>query len=185
MEVSPPPKTKTAAVLLFTPNLINYSSKTNKTFRALLEKRRTHKRRSPMDSYTWTHQYWSTSINLPLSTLCWDWKPSRELSMSDGRYERIYERESKKSVQSVTWLWYHHLCLSVEIKCSHFEIEICIPIRRKLEGEKFVLFIYLFILAIPVTEIEIFSTPLFQHHLPQSPPCPNTAIIISLWSSFG
>ena len=63
---------KTTAVWPLTANLTNHLNKANKTCETLLEKQElTHKRRSLMDSYTWTHQCWSTSKYLK-NQLCAD-----------------------------------------------------------------------------------------------------------------
>ena len=39
---------------------------------------------SPMDSNTWTHQYWLTNKNFHLSALCESWMWSRVMADSDG-----------------------------------------------------------------------------------------------------
>ena len=59
------------------PHLANHPS--NKTCWALLKKQgRTHKWHSPMDSYTWTHQYWPTNKNL-----CEHWVQCKGLAKSN------------------------------------------------------------------------------------------------------
>ena len=61
---------KTAVVWLLTSHLTKHSSKMNKTYWALLEKKgQSHKGGFPMDSYRWTHQCWMTSKNLHSSAL--------------------------------------------------------------------------------------------------------------------
>ena len=59
---------KTALVRLLTSNLTHHLNKTCKTCWELLKNSgKTHKRRSSMDSYTWTHQCWPISKNLQSS----------------------------------------------------------------------------------------------------------------------
>ena len=69
---------KTAVVQSLTSHLSNHPNKTNKTCWALLEKlEQIYKHYSLMDSYTWTHECWSTRRILHSSSLCRHWMPSR------------------------------------------------------------------------------------------------------------
>ena len=76
---------KTATVRPLIPYLTNHPNKLSKTCWTLLVKwRQTLKRRSIMDSYTWTHQCWSTSKNLHSSVLFGHYMRSWGLFTSDG-----------------------------------------------------------------------------------------------------
>ena len=63
---------KTATLQPLSSHLTNPPSKTNKTscWALMQKKRQTHKKRSLMDSYTWTHQCWPTSKDLRTVTEC-------------------------------------------------------------------------------------------------------------------
>ena len=98
---------KTAAVWPLTSHLTNHPSKTNRTCWALLEKQgRTHKWRSPVDSYTWTHWCWPISqTNIHTSALCGHWMPFREFTKT---IETGGEKQRVKRILAVctTWRWY-------------------------------------------------------------------------------
>ena len=67
-----------------TSHLTNRPSETNDTCEALLDKQElTRKRCSPVDYYTWTHQWFMTSENLYSSALCRHYVPRRKPAESD------------------------------------------------------------------------------------------------------
>ena len=55
-----------------------------------------HKRRSPMDSNTRTHQGWPTSKDLRTSNLCRHWMQSRGPEKSDGWQWRMARKKERK-----------------------------------------------------------------------------------------
>ena len=77
------------------PHLSNHQSKTIKTL--LKNKGLILILCSLMDSYTWTHQYWSDIKNLYSSALCRLQMPSRGLAKSDYWYGRIARERARQS----------------------------------------------------------------------------------------